>query len=53
MNVEYIESIEKNDISEKTTEDEVKFISIEEDETEGNFDFLCCRGGVGMGGFGW
>lgn len=32
--------------------EKVSFISIDEDEQEGNFEFLCCRGGYGGPGRG-
>ncbi|EHU8214391.1 hypothetical protein KZP52_003363 [Salmonella enterica] len=52
MTKEYIENA--NSINEETLiqEDSIVFISTEEDEQEGNFEFLCCRGGMSPGGGG-
>lgn len=52
MTKEYIENA--NSINEETLiqGDSIVFISTEEDEQEGNFEFLCCRGGMSPGGGG-
>lgn len=53
MNNENVKT-QKNVVTDKEAlEDSAKFISSEEDEKEGNFEFLCCRGGgMGIGGGG-
>lgn len=53
MNNENIKNQKDIMTDKETLQDSAQFISSEEDEKEGNFEFLCCRGGaVGMGGGG-
>lgn len=55
MTKEKLEEVKKGPINVEQHVDQVKFISTDEDEQEGNFEFLCCRGGghsVGGGGIG-
>lgn len=52
MKNEKLDDVKKKAIDEEPHVEKVKFISTNEDEQEGNFEFLCCRGGFGMGGGG-
>lgn len=53
MKKEKLEDVKKAPVDVDKLVDTVKFISTDEDEQEGNFEFLCCRGGgVSMGGGG-
>ncbi|MGS4817951.1 hypothetical protein ACN4GA_02700 [Raoultella terrigena] len=47
-----LEDVKKETANVEPHVEMVKFISTSEDEQEGNFEFLCCRGGYGMGGGG-
>ena len=57
MTKEILEDVKKGTGSEEQYADRVKFISTDEEEQEGNFEFLCCRGGGRTGpagpGRGW
>lgn len=50
MKNEDLDDVKKEIIIEEPHAEKVKFISTNEDEQEGNFEFLCCRGGYGLGG---
>lgn len=53
MTKENVESLNNTAVDDRVSEDTVIFISTEEDEQEGNFEFLCCGSmGVGGGGIG-
>lgn len=54
MKKEKLEDVKKEPIDMEKKVDTLKFISTDEDEQEGNFEFLCCRGGGGThsGGMG-
>lgn len=54
MNNEDFDDVKNVSTNKVAPVDTAKFISSEEDEKEGNFEFLCCRGGstTGMGGVG-
>ncbi|CAI0845646.1 hypothetical protein [Serratia quinivorans] len=53
MMKEKMEDVKNSNINVDENVDKAKFISSDEDEQEGNFEFLCCRGGgVSMGGGG-
>lgn len=53
MNNEDIKNQQNIMTDKETLKDSAQFISSEEDEKEGNFEFLCCRGGaIGVGGGG-
>ncbi|MDW8847703.1 hypothetical protein SD961_17725 [Erwinia sp. MMLR14_017] len=45
MKKEKLEDVKKTPVNADKDIDSVKFISTDEDEKEGNFEFLCCRGG--------
>ncbi|MFK8260627.1 hypothetical protein ACFL9S_22925 [Erwinia sp. AnSW2-5] len=49
MTKEKVEDVKKVPVNAEQRADKVKFISTDEEEQEGNFEFLCCRGG-GMTG---
>ncbi|EOC1325033.1 hypothetical protein QMS78_01665 [Cronobacter dublinensis] len=57
MTKETLKDVQKGAVSEEQLVDQVKFISTDEEEQEGNFEFLCCRGGSRTGpanpGHGW
>lgn len=55
MKKEKLEDVKKEPVDTEICIDEVKFISTDEDEQEGNFEFLCCRGGssTGLNRGGW
>ncbi|WGE31141.1 hypothetical protein PHA77_19040 (plasmid) [Edwardsiella tarda] len=51
MTKEKLEDVKKEPVNLEQYTEKAKFISTDEDEQEGNFEFLCCRGGgVSMGG---
>ncbi|WP_304167877.1 hypothetical protein [Lonsdalea britannica] len=53
MKKDKLEDVKKEPVNTDKHIDTLKFISTDEDEQEGNFEFLCCRGGThspGMGG---
>lgn len=54
MTNEKQEDVKKTATEKEPVAEKVKFISTDEDEQEGNFEFLCCRGGGthSMGGAG-
>lgn len=52
MTRETLKNIKEETVSEEVCVDKVTFISTEEEEQEGNFEFLCCRGGMSPGGGG-
>lgn len=55
MTKEHVENVKKMETDNVIPEDTVIFVSTEEDEQQGNFEFLCCRGGTmnsGGGGLG-
>lgn len=45
MTEERLENVKKGPVNAEQRADQVKFISTDEEEQEGNFEFLCCRGG--------
>lgn len=45
MTKEKLEDVKKESVDVEQHTEKVKFISTDEDEQEGNFEFLCCRGG--------
>lgn len=49
MKKEKLEDLKKTPADVENHVDKVKFISTDEDEQEGNFEFLCCRGGSTTG----
>lgn len=49
MEKEKLEDVKKTPVDGENYVDKVKFISTDEDEQEGNFEFLCCRGGSRTG----
>lgn len=58
MTNDKLEDVNKGAVNVEENVDRVKFISTDEDEQEGNFEFLCCRGGgrtgpSGPGHNGW
>lgn len=45
MKKEKLEDVKNEPVKVDKHVDTVKFISTDKDEQEGNFEFLCCRGG--------
>ncbi|MDY0923373.1 MULTISPECIES: hypothetical protein [unclassified Leclercia] len=52
MTKEKLEDVKKEPANADQLAEKVKFISTDEEEQDGNFEFLCCRGGMSPGGNG-
>ncbi|KAJ92907.1 hypothetical protein DF41_20350 [Raoultella planticola] len=52
MKNEKLDDVKKEAVNAEPHAEKAKFISTNEEEQEGNFEFLCCRGGHSVGGGG-
>ncbi|MDU4840050.1 MAG: hypothetical protein E6X49_02750 [Leclercia adecarboxylata] len=52
MTKEKLEDVKNVPVNVDQLAEKVKFISTDEEEQDGNFEFLCCRGGMSPGGNG-